>query len=29
VLLGKLIGNWHKQTLGRSFAAWLRSIEVL
>jgi len=28
VLLSKLIGNWHKQTLGRSFAAWLRSIEA-
>jgi len=27
-LLGKLIGNWQKQTLGRSFAAWLRSIEA-
>jgi len=23
-----LLGNWHKQTLGRSFAAWLRSIEA-
>jgi len=28
ILLNKLIGNWQKQTLGRSFAAWLRSIEA-
>ena len=28
VLLAKLIGNWQKQTMGRSFAAWLRSIEA-
>jgi len=28
VLLSKLIGNWQKQTLGRGFAAWLRSIEA-
>mmetsp|Transcript_36111 Transcript_36111/g.112825 ORF Transcript_36111/g.112825 Transcript_36111/m.112825 type:complete len:770 (-) Transcript_36111:145-2454(-) len=27
-LLSKLIGNWQKQTLGRAFAAWLRSIEA-
>ena len=28
LLLSKLIGNWQKQTLGRAFAAWLRSIEA-
>jgi len=28
MLLCKLIDNWQKQTLGRSFAAWLRSIEA-
>uniref|UniRef100_A0A7S0E1G1 Uncharacterized protein n=1 Tax=Hanusia phi TaxID=3032 RepID=A0A7S0E1G1_9CRYP len=28
ILLNKLIGNWQKQTLGRAFAAWLRSIEA-
>jgi len=28
ILLNKLIGNGQKQTLGKSFAAWLRSIEA-
>ena len=29
VLLGKLISNWQKQTLGRAVGGWLCSLEAL